>query len=68
VTDIYKISLNDVFSGQRKGAFLLLKYPTAKKLKIKESCNYIIDKCKLVLNKNKEMVFVSTAMTVLIEY
>ena len=45
-----------------------MKYPKKNKLKVEEGANYLIDKIKLILNKNGEIVLISTSLTVMIEY
>jgi len=46
----------------------MLKYQKKRKLKINEHTKYLIDKIKMVVNKNGEFVLISTNFTVLIEY
>ena len=66
MTDIYRVELTDLTPAKK--AYLLLKYPSDSKLKVQEGASYLIDKVKLVLNSHKEVVLISTALTVMIEY
>lgn len=72
MTDIYKVELNDLdnfgIEKCRKTVFLMLKYQKKRSLRVNEHTQYLIDKIKMVLNKNGEFVLVSTNLTVLIEY
>lgn len=52
----------------KKTCFLMLKYQRKRALRVNEHTQYLIDKIKMVMNKNGEFVLISTNFTVLIEY
>ena len=61
MTNIYKIELVDI---EKKG-YLVLKYLKAKKLNLGEGNNFLVDRIKLIINKKREIVLISTSLTVL---
>ena len=65
VTDIYKIELLEVFSRK---AYLVMKRPKSKNIRIEEGACYIVDKVSLLVNKKNELIAMSTIPSVLIEY
>jgi len=62
LTQIFKITLPDI--GDHK-AYMLLKHPAKRKIQCVSGQNYLVDKVKLVLNPKREMILVSTTLTVL---
>lgn len=59
VTNIYKVEFVDI---DKKG-YLVLKYIKNKTLNLGEQ-NYLVDRVKLVINKKREIVLISTSLTV----
>ena len=63
VINIYKVELTDI----EKRGYLMLKHFKSRNFKLQESCQYLLDRVKLSINRKGDLIVSSTSATVIRE-